>query len=90
MLFQDQKFDSINSNNSKKFDAVVERIQQVKNTLDLRIDQALALEDLFKQNKLDLMQVQDTMLRTKTDLAQQTTDVKALMSQQTLKHEAQE
>ena len=34
------------------------------------------LEEKFNQNKEDLKQVQDVMLRTKTELQQMTADVK--------------
>ena len=38
--------------------------------LESRIEAAMALEAKFDQNKEDLRQVQDVMLRTKTECAQ--------------------
>ena len=47
----------------------------------------MALEDKFNQNKEDLKQVQDVMLRTKTDISQQVADCRAEMARQTLRHD---
>ena len=47
----------------------------------------MALEEKFNQNKEDLKQVQDVMLRTKTDIAQQVSDLRAEMSRQSTRNE---
>lgn len=64
----DQKFDSINGNNSKKFEAAQEKINQAKVYLEQKIDAAMALEVQFSQNRDEMRQVQDLMFRTKTEL----------------------
>ena len=56
-------------NNNKKFEAANEKTNQAKVYLEQKIDAAMALEAKFDQNKEDLKQVQDVMLRTKTDIA---------------------
>ena len=68
-MIQDQKFESINTNNNKKFEAASEKTNQAKVYLEQKIDAAMALEAKFDQNKEDLKQVQDVMLRTKTDIS---------------------
>ena len=83
----DQKFDSIQGNNSKKFESQLERIQQVKVYLETRIEAAMALEAKFDQNKSDLMSVQDTMLRTKTDISQQVADMRSDNQKQATRNE---
>ena len=47
----------------------------------------MALEAKFDQNKEDLKQVQDVMLRTKTEIGQQVADVRSEMTKQTTRHE---
>ena len=47
----------------------------------------MALETKFEQNKEDLKQVQDVMLRTKTDLNAQVAEIRTEMSKQTLGHD---
>ena len=47
----------------------------------------MALEAKFDQNKEDLRQVQDVMLRTKTDVSQQVADARSEMVKQTTRHE---
>ena len=84
---QDQKFESVNGNNKKQFEANVEKINQAKVYLEQKIDAAMALEAKFDQNKEDLKQVQDVMLRTKTDISQQVADMRGDMAKQTTRHE---
>ena len=50
----------------------------------------MALEDKFNQNKEDLKQVQDVMLRTKTEMGQQVAEAKAEMQRQQQRHESLE
>ena len=40
----------------------------------------MALEDKFNQNREDLKEIQRVVLKTKTELMQQTLDVKQLMT----------
>lgn len=47
----------------------------------------MALETKFDQSKSDLMSVQDTMLRTKTDIAQQVSDLRAENQKQVSRNE---
>ncbi len=58
-------------------------MQETKVYLEQKIDAAMALENKFLQNKEDLKQVQDVMLRAKTELAQQVTDMRMELSKQT-------
>ena len=53
-----------------------EKITSNKVYLETKIDATNMLEEKFNQNKEDLKQVQDVMLRTKTELQQMTADVK--------------
>lgn len=66
-------------NNNKKFEAANEKTNQAKVYLEQKIDAAMALEAKFDQNKEDLKQVQDVMLRTKTDISSQVADMRAEM-----------
>ena len=65
-------------------------MEETKVYLEQKIDAAMALENKFLQNKEDLKQVQDVMLRTKTELAQQVTDMRMELSKQTIVHENSE
>ena len=47
----------------------------------------MALEAKFDQNKEDLKQVQDVMLRTKVEISQQVADMRAETAKQTTRHE---
>lgn len=47
----------------------------------------MSLEEKFNQNKEDLKQVQDVMLRTKTEMGQQVAEAKAEMQRQQQRHE---
>ena len=58
-------------------------MQETKVYLEQKIDAAMALENKFLQNKEDLKQVQDVMLRTKTEISQQVTDMRMELSKQT-------
>lgn len=66
----EQKFESINGNNTKKFEAAQEKVNQTKVYLEQKIEATMSLEEKFNQNKEDLKQVQDVMLRTKTEMGQ--------------------
>ena len=79
-LIQDQKFESVNNNNSKKFETTHEKINSVKVYLETKIDAAMALEEKLLQAKQEVAQVTDVMLRTKTDISQQVADVKLDMA----------
>lgn len=57
-------------------------MQETKVYLEQKIDAAMALENKFLQNKEDLKQVQDVMLRTKTEISQQVTDMRMELSKQ--------
>lgn len=59
-----------------------EKITSNKVYLETKIDATNMLEEKFNQNKEDLKQVQDVMLRTKTELQQMTADVKIDMQNQ--------
>lgn len=67
-----------------------EKITSNKVYLETKIDATNMLEEKFNQNKEDLKQVQDVMLRTKTELQQMTADVKIDMQKQMQKIDAQE
>ena len=86
-MAQEQKFESINSNNTKKFEAVYEKVNTTKVYLEQKIDAFMALENKLVQNKDEVRQVQDLMLRTKTDLGQQVADCRAEMNKQSSKAE---
>ena len=58
-------------------------MQETKVYLEQKIDASMALENKFLQNKEDLKQVQDVMLRTKTEISQQVTDMRMELSKQT-------
>lgn len=70
----------MNNNNTKKFETTHEKVNSVKVYLETKIDAAMALEEKFLQIKDEIKQVQDVMLRTKTDLAQQVQDCKMDMA----------
>ena len=53
---------------TKRFEQVNEKIVSQKVYLETKIDATMMLEDKFNQNKEDLKQVQDVMLRTKVEL----------------------
>ena len=55
--------------------------------MEQKIDAAMALEEKFNQNKEDLKQVQDVMLKTKTDIFQRVTDVKNEMARNQTRHD---
>ena len=46
----------------------------------------MALESKFEMVKEDIRQVQDVMLRTKTDLTAQTAEIRSEMAKQTSTH----
>ena len=50
----------------------------------------MALEAKFEQSKEDVKEVQNIMLRTKTDIAQQVADMKSEMLKNTQSHDALE
>lgn len=62
-------------------------MNQQKVFLEQKIDAAMALEEKFNQNKEDLKQVQDVMLRTKGDVSQQVSDVKQDMLRNQTRHD---
>ena len=62
-------------------------MNQQKVFLEQKIDAAMALEEKFNQNKEDLKQVQDVMLRTKGDVSQQISDVKQDMLRNQTRHD---
>ena len=72
----EQRTEASNNNITKRFDQMNEKITSNKVYLETKIDATNMLEEKFNQNKEDLKQVQDVMLRTKTELQQMTADVK--------------
>ena len=64
----EQRSESANNNITKRFEQVNEKIVSQKVYLETKIDATMMLEDKFNQNKEDLKQVQDVMLRTKVEL----------------------
>ena len=86
----EQRTEASNNNITKRFDQMNEKITSNKVYLETKIDATNMLEEKFNQNKEDLKQVQDVMLRTKTELQQMTADVKIDMQKQMQKIDAQE
>jgi len=61
----EQRAETVNINNTKKFDSVREKIEATKVYLETKIDTVNMLEDKFVQCKEDVRKVQEMMLKTK-------------------------